>query len=273
MRRLPYSIMLVLLAVVLLVGIIAPVVRAQSRPIIKLEPVSGSPGDPIEISGEGFSKGVPVEIFWDESLIHTTETNTFGGFATAIVAPKATEGVYIITARDDRGIKTAARFEVVDIAIDKVKPDVGIADERDKLEMVPVEKLTPGDATAQWLMTVDPDSGSPGESVHVFGEGFTRSVSVNIYWDNELSFTGTTDADGQFAIDIVIPETEAGKHAIRARDGGGRELTALFEVVLPDSGTSEESEEGGGLSTALILLVLGLVALAALWMALKWIMK
>jgi len=100
----------------------------------------------------------------------------------------------------------------------------------------------PARAQGAWI-NLSPDEGVPGEEITVYGYNLTAETRVYIYYDGDrLTLPRIdTDGDGDFKVDIIIPESYRGVHEVGAYIAGSFEATEDF-IVEP--GLTVEPEEG-----------------------------
>jgi len=166
------------------------------EPEITLTPTSGPPGTSVTVSGKGFAASKGVNITWDGKLWGTTTTNIYGSFSVALVAPDGTVGVHTVKATDTDGNWGEETFTI----------------------------STP-------VITLTPNTGSPGDTVTVSGTLFKLNSAIDITWDGAPWGTDTTDATGAFSVDLIVPDATQGAHTVMATDGAGNYDEEAFTVV------------------------------------------
>jgi len=95
--------------------------------------------------------------------------------------------------------------------------------------------------------TLDPDNGHVGTNLTVTGYRFATNANVVIEYDGIQKATATTDDNGNFGVNFVVPESQRGARQVTARDAAGNNGTAIFtmesvpppvpEVKSPSNGT------------------------------------
>jgi hypothetical protein len=100
----------------------------------------------------------------------------------------------------------------------------------------------PARAQDAWI-TLSPDEGVPGEEITVYGHNFTAEARVYIYYDDERVTLDRieTDDDGDFEVDIIIPESYTGAHEVYAEDEDDIYAYVYFDV---EPGLTMDPEEG-----------------------------
>jgi hypothetical protein len=94
-------------------------------------------------------------------------------------------------------------------------------------------------------ITLSPDEGVPGEEITVRGYNFTAEERVSVYYypdgDRIRLARIETDDDGDFRVDVVIPESYTGTHEVYAEDEDDVYAYADFDV---EPGLTVDPEEG-----------------------------
>jgi len=100
----------------------------------------------------------------------------------------------------------------------------------------------PARAQGAWI-NLSPDDGVPGEEITVYGYNFTPEARVYIYYDDERVTLERieTDDDGDFEVDIIIPESYTGAHEVSAEDEDDIYADEYFDV---EPGLTVDPEEG-----------------------------
>lgn len=89
-----------------------PSSTGSSSATLWLNPVQGSEGTGISVSGSGFSSGGPVSISFDSKSVASTSADAFGAITTFFAVPSASIGAHIVTATGVGGIHASATFAV-----------------------------------------------------------------------------------------------------------------------------------------------------------------
>jgi hypothetical protein len=92
-------------------------------------------------------------------------------------------------------------------------------------------------------INLSPNDGVPGEEITVYGYNFTAEARVYVYYDDErvtLERIETND-DGDFEVDIIIPESYTGTHEVYAEDEDDIYAYEYFDV---EPGLTVDPEEG-----------------------------
>jgi hypothetical protein len=103
---------------------------------------------------------------------------------------------------------------------------------------------TPARAQGAWI-NLSPDDGVPGEEITVYGYNFTAEARVYVYYYPDgsriqLARVETND-DGEFEVDVIIPESYTGAHEVYAEDEDDIDASEDFDV---EPGLTVDPEEG-----------------------------
>ncbi|MCL2140108.1 MAG: IPT/TIG domain-containing protein [Dehalococcoidia bacterium] len=152
---------------------------------------SGFVGDPITITGDGFSANQEVTLLWDGLFLKSFIVSSTGAIpnGTTFLVPHAEKGNHTISLKD---MNAATRNFVVNPRIN-----------------------------------IDPISGGVGDIIAITGTGFTKTASININIDG-FALTGPTtpstiyvDANGDFNAKFSVSPMTRGSHIVQASDGSG----------------------------------------------------
>jgi hypothetical protein len=82
---------------------------------------------------------------------------------------------------------------------------------------------------------IEPTEGTVGSAAIISGEGFRRDREIRVKYDGDeieiVSGDTTTDSEGNFTCDILIPESPALEHIISVVDGIGNKPETEFSVL------------------------------------------
>jgi hypothetical protein len=193
-----------------------PPVDAQASfavtPDVTLNVSTGHVGDTVTVSGTGFAATTGITVLYDDVSKGTTTTianGTFTGFA--FIVPDSAKGSHTVKARETSN------------------PSIYYATD---------------DITISPQITINPITGSVGDTVTVTGNGFDDLSTVTIYFDSVSQTTTSTNSSGTFpATTFSVPSTLRGTHTVKAQDTGGGYAQATFTVsvkitINPPSGPS-----------------------------------
>ena len=182
---------------------------------IVVTPNSGKVGTLVNVSGSGYRNNQTVYIYFDKSIVATTQTNTNGSFSTTFNIAASTGGTHTISAND--GVFT----------------------------------LT-GNLIVQPGVTLNQNSGKMGDQIIVTGTGFDAGSIMNLRLGTTQVGSMATDADGSFSDRFNVPQLEVGSYNLNASDGTNMasvifEITTSFDIS-PTSGyvSSTIAVRGGG---------------------------
>jgi len=182
---------------------------------IVVTPNSGKVGTPVNVSGSGYRNNHTVYIYFDKTIVATTQTSTSGTFSTTFNIAASTGGTHTISAND--GVFTLTSNLIV---------QPGIA--------------------------LDRKTGKMGDQIIVTGTGFDAGSIMNLRLGTTQVGSTATDADGSFSERFYIPQLEVGSYNLNAGDGTNMasvifEITTSFDIS-PTSGYvgSTISVKGGG---------------------------
>ncbi len=184
---------------------------------VTVTPLWGRPGTVVEVTGTGFpsrnnyGSSVNLRVYYDSgdgSTVVSAEPDAFGNFSGEIEIPLRTatpsSNFVRVEFDDDNGVTVAT--------------------------MAPHE--VPG-AVVQLF----PDSGPPGTAVTMRGTGFRPYVSVASVMFSIIDVlpgrATTTDANGEFTVELLAPGLEAGQQNVLATVAG---VTASAAFTITESG-------------------------------------
>lgn len=172
---------------------------------ITLDVVTGDYGDTVTVTGTGFAgaSATTIEFNGVDVTGAALNTNASGGFSRAITVPDAPNGVNAIVAEDAGTNTDSENFTVVA------------------------------------LITLDDASGSIGETITITGHGFDATSDVTFTFGGDALTTDpttiTTDADGAFTADFVVPSGYDDIVTIEATDEGTNSDDITFTIVVVSS--------------------------------------
>jgi hypothetical protein len=177
----------------------------EVTPGISIDETSGSPGDPITMTGSGFvADERDITIFFDEEAVVTEiRADDNGYWEQDFEVPEMPKGEYSVTAEGewtDKEDITARTFEI-----------------------------EPG-------LVLSPNEGHVDTDLTVTGQGFDASKNVVIRYDGSQQATARTNNKGSFDASFPVPESEHGARQVTAEVDGIVEATKPFtmESDAPD---------------------------------------
>jgi hypothetical protein len=164
-----------------------------------ISPSSGAVGEPVEISGSGFSKSSLTVEFDNTPIKLDAVVDASGVFTGSFNIPEAAAGKHDVRVHDNSGSTDAAVLTVVP------------------------------------KLTVSPDAGPAGTVVKAAGTGFNAADHVSIKYNGAPVITSPasieTDARGSFFASFEVPPSLPGAGSVEASDAGQRAST-VFNSVL-----------------------------------------
>jgi hypothetical protein len=168
----------------------APTVDFTTLQTTKVTPTSGTVGDAISISGNGFGAHSSINIYFDAILINTgaTTADVNGSFTNNLLSiPLSSRGNHTLKVQDDSGNFTNSTLET-----------------REKMSFTPIEGIS-------------------GTVVTVSGSGFRGSVAMTVKYDGVPVITSptpaSTDVNGSFTLSFNVPAGATGPHLVEVTDG------------------------------------------------------
>ncbi|MFC2051673.1 hypothetical protein ACFLT4_02970 [Chloroflexota bacterium] len=164
--------------------------------VITLNPVEGTVGSQVNVSGTGFAASKSVTITFDSTQVATTSTNSAGSFSNATFnVPASYQGSHTIQAKDSSNNADTETF------------------------------------TTKQSMTINPTSGVAGDTISLSGTGFTATSSLTINFDSEAVTSVTTNNVGGFTTTLTALPRGAGSYEIQVIDGNSNSAVATFAIA------------------------------------------
>jgi len=189
----------------------------EVTPGITLDKSSGSMGENITMTGNGFYAGErDITILFAGNEVETDiRADAKGYWQEEFQVPEMPKGTYTVTAEGEQTPK-----EAISALSFSIMPDI----------------------------VLSPDEGHVGTNLTVTGRGFAASKVVLIMYENEDTevATDTTDNKGSFDVSFAVPASQHGQQQVIARDAAGNNATAIFtmESVPPPVPELESPPEG-----------------------------
>lgn len=189
-----------------------------------VSPDSGSPGTSITIKGEGFPPLTDVQsVTMDEidlicPVVVSTTNN--GLFAVDAVVPGLFSGTYTITAKVET--ETSVPFYITD-------------------SIAGADNLSPS-------ISVEPESGQPGDTIIITGTGFLPYVLILYVEIGGITLVPCgilTDSSGAFVVSAIVPQLAENSYAIVAGVAGELEgVSSMFAIedLAPDISVCRNTE-------------------------------
>ena len=191
-----------------------------STPSITIDPPSGRVGSTISVEGSGFPARSAVHI-------------TYGGLTDDVLTVAKTVGVVIADANGEWSTRFATPGDAVRGStgnkIQAFRPMLDDANAQRQSNVVTHVVPSPS-------VSASPEEGLVGATITVVGEYYAPGVSVAVKINNAtLSATGAvTDADGDFTIEVEIPDLAQRFPVLSVEVDGSPVLTQTIEILEPD---------------------------------------
>ncbi len=193
------------------------------EPEILINPTSGETGTAVTVSGTGFGKLKPVNIWFHNTAIASKTTNTLGSFYVNFNVPDFQAGRYNVDAEEGANL-AKARFTIT-------------------VPTPPPPQPPPPEPSSS--ISISATTGNVGQGIVMGGAGFKADSTVTIKYDEELLTAVTTDSNGVFAAAFNVPPSKHGNHIITANDGiNTSELDFTVESTPPSVPTLVLPEMG-----------------------------
>jgi hypothetical protein len=173
----------------------------EVTPGISLSKLSGSPGESITVTGNGFwVNDREITILFDGNEVNAevrVDADANGHWDKDFDVPDMPKGTYNVTAYGEKTPK-----ESISARSFAIKPDI----------------------------VLSAVQGYVGMNLSVAGRGFAVKKAVNIMYDGDQVATDTTDNTGSFDVVFPVPESQHGAHQVTAEIGGETEATRSFTM-------------------------------------------
>jgi hypothetical protein len=192
-----------LLAVIIILTISGHVltkISYASNSVIDLSPTSGPINETVDVSGSGFGSDLNVNVYFNNILNATTQTNSGGSFTATIIVPKDPSGPYIVNATDSSGNNATKSFTIVSPSLN-LSPEIGIV----------------------------------GTTLTVTGNNFEAQSGITLTYDAGTIVTNPSTIkssfDGYFSATFTIPQSVYGGNEIVVTDPTGDSVPVQFDVI------------------------------------------
>jgi IPT/TIG domain len=181
----------------------------EVTPAISLAQPSGSPGENVTMTGNGFyanDRYITILFEGEEAETEIIRADDNGYWEGNFEVPEMPIGTYNVTAEGEltaEGDLTAISFEI-----------------------------KPG-------LVLSPNEGHVGTELTVTGYGFPDNEDVDVMYDGSQMQTAETNDHGSFEISFAVPESQHGEHNVTAGDVAGNNATANFTMESAPPGTPE----------------------------------
>ncbi|MFC1911810.1 IPT/TIG domain-containing protein [Chloroflexota bacterium] len=192
------------------------------EPEIIMAPTSGTAGSSVAVSGTGFDRRSEVTVYFDNTGVASSLTNSDGSFTANFNVPDLEAGIYDIEAEDDDGNVDTAKFT---ITVPSTPPPT---------TPPPTTPAPTTPAPSPTSATISVTSGAVGASIVIGGAGFEADGTITIKYDGANIATAKADANGIFWAAFAVPAGKSGDHVVIATDGTSTEqFTFTVESTAP----------------------------------------
>ncbi|HEY94569.1 MAG TPA: hypothetical protein G4O15_06480 [Dehalococcoidia bacterium] len=168
---------------------------------ISITPERGSPGTELSISGQEFGASEEIIIKYDEVAIPIFQgdrsTDGTGSFQnTRILVPPSAAGVHAVTVIGKTSSHQAGRTFTVEPALN-----------------------------------IQPSPGAASSTITVSGTGFGAGTNINVTFNNQSIFSGTTDGNGSFVKSLPAGTFTEGTYLVNAGDSAGNSAQISYNIL------------------------------------------
>jgi len=180
----------------------------EVTPGISLGKLSGSPGDDVTMTGNGFAaseRDITI-LFGGEAVKTQIRDDTTGYWQESFGVPEKPKGTYNITAYGEstlKGTVSAVNFNIVP------------------------------------RLLLSPSEGHVGMNLAVTGKGFAANKDVDVTYDGSQIVTGETNSKGSFNVTFAVPESRHGTRQVTASDAAANNVAAVFTMESDPPDTPE----------------------------------
>ena len=159
------------------------------------------PHSTVTVQGSGFSPSDKIQFYVDgEPLDFPVESDTTGGFTTALPLPNLIAGTHVVKAAGKKMYNQDATLRI----------------------------------TVAPYITIEPSILLAGKSATVSGFGFAAGSEVSIKYDQAvITSSPSSDSNGRFVYNFTVPETAVGTHNLVATDKAGN--VAAWEMPVENN--------------------------------------
>ncbi|UCC17521.1 MAG: hypothetical protein JSU58_02950 [Dehalococcoidales bacterium] len=179
---------------------------------ITITPATGSPGTELSISGQEFGAIEEIIIKYDEEAIPIFQgdrsTDGSGSFQnTRILVPPSPAGVHAVTVIGKTSSHQAGR-----------------------------------PFTVEPVLNIQPTPGAASSKITIGGNGFGAGANINVTFDNNSVYSGTTDLKGSFVSTLPAGTFSEGTYLVTASDTAGNSAQISYDIL--DASVMLEPSEG-----------------------------
>jgi hypothetical protein len=168
---------------------------------ITITPTRGSPGTELSISGQEFGAGEEIIVKYDDEAIPVfqgdTSTDGSGSFQnTRILVPPSAAGVHAVTVIGKTSSHQAGRT-----------------------------------FTVEPTLNIQPLPGAASSAITVSGNGFAPGANINVTFNNQSVYSGTTDGNGSFVKSLPAGTFTEGTYIVSAGDTSGNSAQLSYDIL------------------------------------------
>jgi len=198
-------------------------VKFTVKPNINILPSPGAVSSTITVSATGFAGGAGITITFNNLSVSTGITESNGSYAHSLPPSSMQQGSYLVIVADELGNEAQVNYEITDA-----------------------------------ILTVEPDSGSPGWEVELSGTGFKANKALTITFGGYSVAAGTvTDENGEFSTAFNVPLGTIRTFEIAVTDGSNTKevdfdvltsgnINPITNFSVPGSVGTQIKVHGGG---------------------------
>jgi hypothetical protein len=182
---------LTLVLAILLTAFLPIAVSASTDSYIELSKSSGSTGTSISINGYDFSEGYFYYIFFDGVYKSKGNINDDGEFVKTFIIPSSAN--------------VGETYEIAVFASESAHGDPEYDDGYDESAYADFD-------VTEIYIELDSENGKTGDSIEIYGYGFSVDYYYYVFFDETYKSKGTIDENGEFTQTLTIPSSvDAGK--------------------------------------------------------------
>jgi hypothetical protein len=177
---------LIVVLALLLTTFLPLAVSASSDSYIELSKISGSTGDSITISGYDFTEDYYYYVFFDETYKSKGSIDDDGEFTKNLTIPSSAD--------------SGMTYEIAVFASETSHSDPEYDDDYDESAYADFE-------VTEIYIELDYESGKAGDSIEIFGYGFSEDYYYYVFFDETYKSKGSVDEYGELTKTLIIPSS------------------------------------------------------------------
>jgi hypothetical protein len=185
-------------------------------PTLIIEPTTGFVEDEIEIKGMGFATNEDgIKVTLDGKVVEDgIEADETGNWSATFIIPEVVNGTRTVDAYGD----TTLAADVLNSSLD-----------------------------VQARVVLKPQEGNIGDTIYVYGTGFSKSKDVSVkYGETAVSTVLSTNTDGSFTTSFEAPSGVSGQITVQATDTEDVTASSIFSIETspPDTPRVASPKDG-----------------------------